>query len=367
MTWSGSSHHLFTALRERAVLSGAVDGSAPRYMDVVAKALAIHPRRARWVERYEFSRISRAARSKAGARRAAEVDLDPDVLFQVGGWYDFSRERAPRPKLRCSYHDSNLAQFLRLSEFVADPGARHITRTLRSERAVYDQIDLILTMSDWLRRSFVEDFGQDPDKVVTVGAGANLDSLPVPRPARRFEPPHFLMVGIEFERKGGRDLLAAFEVVRARVPEATLSIVGPEPRAKGDPGVRWLGRIRRDTADGDAALKQVYEEATAFVMPSRYEPFGVAFLEAMAHELPCIGARACAMPEIIEDEVSGHIVSVGDPEELSAAMLDLALDPERARAMGKAGRERMTERFTWDAVADRMVRTMSSRLDGRGG
>ena len=363
-TWSGASHHLFSALRRRGVLAGVVDGRPPATVDLALKAMSVRASGRRWAERYEFGTFHRAARSWFGARRARDVDPRPEALLQVGAYFDFVRfSRSPRPRLRCSYHDSNLELFRRLWTHFEDPDASHVWRELRSERRTLDSLDLVMTMSDWLRRSFMRDFGQPADKVVTVGSGVNLTDLPSPPPDRKPASARLLFVGLEWERKGGPQLLAAFERLRADRPDAALLVVGPEqPRGAVQPGVHWLGRIDRPTADGDASFDRLLREATLFVLPSIYDPMPNAVLEAMTYALPCVGTRVCGIPEMIEDRVSGRLVEPGDVDGLYAALRELVADPVRARAMGEAGRRTVLERFTWDAVAGRMVGAIEARL-----
>jgi len=95
-------------------------------------------------------------------------------------------------------------------------------------------------------------------------------------------------------------------------------------------------------------------------MPSQYEPFGIVFLEAMAHGLACVASDRCAMPEIVEDGATGYVVPARDVEALAQRLLELA-DPGRAHSFGEAGRERFLEHFTWDAVAGRIVDALVSR------
>src|SRR4029078_6618516 len=106
-------------------------------------------------------------------------------------------------------------------------------------------MDLVMTMSEWARRSFVEDFGLPPEKVLSVGAGANLDSMPDPV-VREPSAPRVLCVGLKSDRKGGPDLLEAFGRLRGDHPDAELWIVGPPPGPSA-PGVRWLGPVYRRT------------------------------------------------------------------------------------------------------------------------
>jgi len=365
LTWSGASHHLFGALERAGALAGPVDAEAPRFVDPLAKVAAFSPRSMRrWRERYEYSPVTRAALGVAGAVRASRVDSRPDALLQIGAWYELSRLPRPRPRVRCSYHDANLALFAREWSFIEDRRASHIRRTMAAERRVFDGLDLIMPMSDWLRRSFLEDFQQDPAKVVTVGAGANLHEFPAEIAERDWSRPRLLFIGLDWVRKGGPTLLAAFRKLRAELPDAELWIVGQERPAgeEPEPGVHWRGRIYRTTPEGDAEIARLQREATAYVMPSLFDPFPNVFLEAMAHGLPCVGADRCSMPEVIEHGVTGLIAPAGDADGLAEMLLKLSGAPDRARAMGQAGRRRCLERFTWDAVARRMTREIACRL-----
>jgi alpha-maltose-1-phosphate synthase len=232
---------------------------------------------------------------------------------------------------------------------------------MEAERRVYDGLDLIMTMSDWLRDSFIDDFGQDPAKVVTVGAGANIPVLP-DDPERTWSPPRLLFVGFNWELKGGPELLTAFRRLRERHPDAELWVVGPAPR-EPEPGVTWVGRVDRRSPEGDERMTDLHRRATAFVMPSRYDAMPNAFLEAMAHRLPCVGANAGGgTPEIVADGRTGVLVPRRDPAALAEALARLADDPGRARAFGRAGYERLVDRFTWDRVADRMIAAIGERV-----
>jgi glycosyltransferase involved in cell wall biosynthesis len=359
-TWSGSSAYLLRALDRAGALAGAVDASS-RALDLLEQAASFSPDRARWRLRYHsrsspLSPGARRLRSALGSRRLRGLHAEADGVLQIGAWYDLGATNG----LRCSYHDGNLAVSLARPEPSLDRSDRGIQRALAAERRLYDGLDLIFTMSDWLRRSFVDDFGQAPEKVITVGAGANLASLPQ-APERSFESPRILFVGKRWERKGGPQLLEAFRLVREEQPDAELWIAGPEKPPAEAPGVRFIGRVDRGSPAGERRLDELYRGATVFAMPSVYEPFGVVFLEAMAYRLPCIGSDRCAMPEIIDDGVTGHVVGAFDTAGLVRRLLELA-EPDRARSFGEAGHRRFLERYTWDGVAARMLDAVAERL-----
>ena len=251
-----------------------------------------------------------------------------------------------------SYHDGNLARRLDSPYGYPKVSAKVIDKAMRYEHALYQRLDRIFTMSQWLADSFVNDFGVSPEKVVPVYAGINMPDVEEFLPASYGEK-KLLFVGKQFERKGGRVLLEAFQEVRRRVKGATLTIVGPVLDELPE-GVVNPGFVSKSTSDGLAAVKQLYRDASVFVLPTLYEPFGISFVEAMAHGLPCVGTRVCAVPEIIAEGKSGYLVEPNDPEGLANRLVELLESPALAESLGKHGFEIYRNRFRWSMVVNRL-------------
>lgn len=118
-------------------------------------------------------------------------------------------------------------------------------------------------------------------------------------------------------------------------------------------GVHWIPQMlpRPDVI-------QLLTHAAVFVCPSVYEPLGIVNLEAMACGTPVVASQVGGIPEVVDDGKTGLLVPVDDDfEPALARALDSVLgDPEGARRMGEAGRERAVGEFGWDAVARRTVR-----------
>jgi len=160
-------------------------------------------------------------------------------------------------------------------------------------------------------------------------------------------------VGHCADHKGQRFLVAAAPAVLARFPEARILIVGEgellptlreQARALGVEGRVLFPGFRTDVA----ALLRALD---AFVFPSHLEGLGTSVLDALAVGLPVVATTAGGIPEMITDGVHGRLVPPRDPAALAAAMIELLQSPERARALGQAGRARVQAEFT----ADRMV------------
>jgi phosphatidylinositol alpha-1,6-mannosyltransferase len=175
-------------------------------------------------------------------------------------------------------------------------------------------------------------------------------------------PPFALIVSriVAEERHKGHDaLLEVWPRVQREVPEARLVVAGDgndrlrlENKARDlglDGAVSFIGRV------SDAELRQLYQEAAFYVMPSsRLEGFGLAFLEAMRAGKPCIGGAGAA-EEVIVDQHTGFIVSERDGETLERAIVRLFCDGELRTRMGRAGLERYCQQFTEEHFRDRLL------------
>ena len=119
-------------------------------------------------------------------------------------------------------------------------------------------------------------------------------------------------------------------------------------------GVTLLG-VRRDVLD-------LIRAADALCLPSEAEALPMSILEAMALERPVVATDVGGIAEQVVDGETGHLVPAGYPEPIRHALLALAADPERARAMGAAGRRRQRERFDGEAMVDGYVRVFEEAV-----
>ncbi|QAY70801.1 glycogen synthase [Xylanimonas protaetiae] len=143
--------------------------------------------------------------------------------------------------------------------------------------------------------------------------------------------------------------------------------------ATGDAGIIWIEEMLPRTE-----LIAVLAAGTAFLCPSVYEPLGIVNLEAMAVGLPVVASATGGIPEVVDDGVTGTLVPIEqvqdgtgtplDPQkfvaDLSAAMLDMLADPQRAADMGAAGRKRAEDHFAWTAIAERTMDVYRKVLEG---
>jgi phosphatidylinositol alpha-1,6-mannosyltransferase len=157
--------------------------------------------------------------------------------------------------------------------------------------------------------------------------------------------------------KGHDELLGIWPRIVARTPSARLWIVGDgDDRPRLEALAARLAVTQSVTFTGlvdDEELDRRYRRCRFFVMPSRHEGFGLAFLEAMRAGRACIGAPGAAS-EIIERGRTGLIVDPSSPDALAAAIVRLFDEPQTCDAFGRAGAARFHAEFTDRAFAARL-------------
>jgi len=198
--------------------------------------------------------------------------------------------------------------------------------------------------------------------VAVIPYGVDLDRF---RPPERSPRDELVVgsVGRLSPEKGLKYLLQAMAGVAQQQPKARLLLAGdgPERRSLERLATR-LGLVDRVEFAGEVPHDQVPQTLArmdVFAMPSTWEGFGVAALEAAAMELPVVASNIHGIPDVVEDGVTGILVPPKDVAALSQAILRLLGDGDKRRRMGRAGRDMVAGRYSW---ADN-VRQMEALYD----
>jgi glycosyltransferase involved in cell wall biosynthesis len=229
-------------------------------------------------------------------------------------------------------------------------------RFLARERETYHSACAVFVRSEHVRDVITSTYAVSPRRVRNVGVGPNVsrEYFDADRP---WHGGRILFVGVDWERKGGSTLLSAFRGLHAQRPSTRLEIVGCEPRIGDVPGVTVHGRVSTDE------VGRLMGESDIFCMPTRAEPFGVAFIEAMHAGLPTVGTNIGAIPDFVKRGVTGRLVEPDDPTGLSEALLTMVDNPAWAQAMGREGRSLARRTYDWQPVMSAIRSEIRERLE----
>jgi alpha-maltose-1-phosphate synthase len=334
---------LFVELERLFPIAGFVRPVLRGPADWAIKARAFHPQRDAWRGRAWLSPKAFRLRTELAGRELSRREGDYDVVLQLQTLF---APGEPPAHPYAVYTDNTYTLTRRHYPAWAPLGEAAAREWIELEQATCRNAAVVFATSEWAQRAVVDDYGCDPERVVSVGAGSNLVAEVA---GKGYSPPVALFVGNKYELKGVPTLLRAWELVRRELPQARLRVVGLDSRGEV-PGVEWLGWVT-----DRAVLEREYAQASVFVLPSRFEAFATALLEAMGSGLPCVATAVGGSPEIVTEGETGLLVPPDDAEALAAALSQLLSDPTRAERLGRAGHARVLERLNWRAVAERMA------------
>ncbi len=251
------------------------------------------------------------------------------------------------------------------------------------ERSALQMADAVIAVSQGTRDDVLRLFSVPPERVPVIHNGIDTDFYrpdPATDALERYgvDPavPYVLFVGRVTRQKGIVHLVRAIEhldpgigvVLCAGQPDT------PQIAAEMEAGVAAARANRPDVAwipemVSREAARQLYSHAAVFCCPSVYEPFGIINLEAMACETPVVASAVGGIPEVVVDGETGLLVPVemsrDDPMSpldrdrfemnLAGAVNRLMADSVTREVMGRAGRRRAIEQFSWRAIAEETV------------
>ncbi|NYD41689.1 glycosyltransferase family 4 protein [Nocardioides panaciterrulae] len=291
------------------------------------------------------------------ARILRERVDDFDVVHdnQVLGYGMLEIEEMGLPLVTTLHHPIT---FDRRIDLAAAPWRRKLSLRrwygfLRMQGKVARRARRILTPSQASKRDIVADFGVDPARLQVILLG--VDDGFVPPTSPRVPGRILAMASADMPMKGIATLLEAFAKLRTERDVELLLVTKPQPGGRTEQLIDRLSigdAVRFVHGVSDAELVELMGSAEVACVPSLYEGFSLPTAELMACATPLVASRAGAIPEVVgEDGECADLVTPGDVGELEAALAALLDDPERRRRMGRAGRRRVEEMFSWRAVA----------------
>ena len=233
--------------------------------------------------------------------------------------------------------------------------------------------DEVISLSGYMQRRLTEQFGRGG---IRIFPGVDLESFPLSRARDHSRPIILCTAALADYRKGGRLLMRAFNRVKMARPEVVLQLssgISPElrsellesvaPQFRGDVQFLGLGELRQ--------MPELYGRAAISVLPSLWEPFGLALAESLAVGTPVVGTRDGAIPEILAEPGIGRLFDPGptnfaEPSNdsgLADAMIE-ALSLSRDPATAERCR-RSADRFSWSRVGPQFENVLTYVAAGK--
>ncbi|MGB3736751.1 MAG: glycosyltransferase [Ilumatobacter sp.] len=316
-------------------LVGRVDGVDPVFLpvsDTLDGPAARVPGWSNWTIRAGI----RARRAVARARRDSATPR-PDALFVHSQVPAILLGRWMRRIPTIVSLDATPLQYDALGEVYAhDVGTGPAERLKKwANERCYRRARHVVTWSQWAKDGLVSDYGVPEAKVTVVAPGVDVDLWARPAEAPKDPVLRVLFVGGDLRRKGGDLLLQAAAELRAdpRVPDFEVHLCTPADVAD-QPGVV----VHRGLTANSAGLIEQYHRADIFCLPTLGDCLPMVLAEAGAAGLPLVSTDVAAIPGVVRDGETGHLIEPGNKEQLVEALAHLLTDESARRRYGEAAR-----------------------------
>lgn len=273
-----------------------------------------------------------------------------EFTFQTQSVFNAKIENIPNfiytdhtTKTNLLYPDINPKQYTRSKRFIE-----------KCETKAYQEATLIFTFGSLAAHSLIAQYAIPKEKVLSVFSGSNV-AHPSEHNIKKYFSKNILFVGVEWERKGGPTLVQAFENILKSHPDASLTIVGCNPKNIRLPNCRVIGKIRIEE------IYKYYDSASIFCLPTVREPFGVVFVEAMNYSLPIIANNIGCIPDLVINDYNGYLID-NNVNDYINAICKLLNDPVKCREMGENSYQYSRSNFTWEVVGKRIKQNISKVL-----
>lgn len=347
-TWSGIIHSTFEKLSEEH----DVEWLDPNGLNLKLIRLIHAP--IRIVTRRPLRSYHTRSFASALNRNLQRYDLTKyDLLFSIGSSeIAFLRTDVPIVHLT----DATYAQMVGYYDGF-DMGVRRNRDADMIQRKAYDVSTQLILMSHWTAISAMNDYDVPEEKINVLRFGANQDVPDRLLERHRCGKLRLLFVGKEWKRKGGQIAVDALNALRSRGIDAELTMVGC------DPPKDLLSTPHVVVHPFVANVAPFFRGADVLILPTRAECAGIVFCEASAYGLPSFTTATGGVPDYVEDDINGRLLSLdamGD--DYADAIAELWNDQEGFKAMRLSARRRYEEELNWDVWMQHFERIAQKAL-----
>lgn len=351
-TWSGTTYFLYKSLKNKCNIEN-FDVALNNIEDKIVKISQMRIINGK-LKRNDIDRTIKNFFYQKKLNKCKEKS--DNIILQIGEYGVFNNPSYIYQDLSVDsllYFKKNKPELFRYSGF-QNTTLKELEKRNKQQLKIYNNLTGIFTMSKWLADNLENNTKISKDKIHYVGAGVNIDVSKIDYSQKKGNK--VLFVGRDFFRKGGDLVYEAFKILKTKLnKDVELYIAGPErfPIKEKFKGVHFLGNLSYEN------LITYFNICDIFCMPSRFEAYGLVFIEALVFGLPCIGRNEFAMKEFIQSGVNGYLIEDDSINELAIKMNEL-LKNKKIKENVIKNRENYIYKYSWDTVAERMVNIMQN-------
>lgn len=226
----------------------------------------------------------------------------------------------------------------------------YVKNYIRYSKESYANMDLIFTQNEWTKQAIIKEYKFASDRIFNVRFGINLEPYKGPKNYKK----HLMLIVLRRTNqkvKGLDIVIKALPLIRKEIPDARLAIVGNDFYKDVDGVDTYVDFPRSKT-------KELFREASLYVMPSRNEPNGMTYLEALSNKTPFVALNRFAAPEFSNNGEWSFLCDTESPDELASIIVAAFKKETELETMGEKGQQFVINNYSWDKTISTMIKTM---------
>ncbi|MDR1683623.1 MAG: glycosyltransferase family 4 protein [Candidatus Symbiothrix sp.] len=362
--WSGTVYHIAEALK--------MQNADLQYLDKLpVRPTLFSNLRKKFYSRVFGKQIHLEVESsvlKYNAKRIlSQLQPDTDVIFSPSS---LQIAYINSDKFKVFYTDAVFASLVNRMPWMSNLAAFQIKEWDELEKRALQTSDLALYASDWAAQNAIQYYQVDPDKVKVVPFGAN-----IPRPyseeeikkvidSRPQDICRLIFVGVEWERKGGDFAIKVVQRLHEKKIPVHLDIVGIREELPPLPSyITNHGFISKSTPEGIQRLHELMSNAHFFLLPTRFDAYGIVFTEASAYGLPSLAPKTGGVTTVVLDNRNGMTFDLSaDPEEYADYIAHLFSNRESYRRLALSSYNEYSTRLNWNTAGETIMNSIKERI-----
>lgn len=354
-SWSGIHFHLAEELRKqghRLVLIGPLRPQPLLFLLRAFNQLTLRL----FGKRFHYRDSPILSRAFAGIIARELRGSKPDIILAPAGLAAIAKLKTDVPIIH--FNDRSIAGAVGYHSILKDPFGWSLRQSLDLEREALRNAALTVYTSEWAAEGARRTEPTAASRIRVIPMGANLGHVPPPE-QRVFPPPvlRLLLIGVHWENKGGPLAVDVLRELVRRGIKAQLIVCGCDvPKEVTDSNILREGFLSKSDPVQRARLEEHLRSADLFILPTRFEAYGIAFCEAAAYGVPALGSRTGGVPTIVREGETGFLFDLDEDAGPYADRIEqLVRDPALWQRMRAAARIRYEKHFTWHAFVQRLL------------
>lgn len=239
--------------------------------------------------------------------------------------------------------------------------------SIKVEEMAVSKSLLSIYSSHWAGDAAKEIYQNNSHKIHVVSFGGNFDISPSFNEEKEFPPQklRLLFAGVNWKEKGGAIAFEALNYLLQNNINAQLIVCGciPPDEVGIHPNVLVEGFLNKDNPQEYAKLQSHFLKADFFILPTRFEAYGLVFCESAAYGLPALATRTGGIPTIVQDDETGFLFEMNERgDAYGKRIMELLSNPDKYYQMRISARKKYEEVLNWDAFGRKIQALLSNHF-----